>query len=203
MKTPVRCILMDMGKVLVDIDLRRLGERLQAATGVGPEQLRAAFAADNLVARYESGRIGDAEFHREFCGRTRRDLPFEEFTAAWNSIFLPDPILDDDILGRLAAGCRLWVISNTNPIHYRFIQSHYGFLRHFAGCILSHEVGALKPEPTIFLRAVEKTGTAASCTLLVDDQETNVQAARALGFQAIRFVDPRRFAEDLRSLALL
>jgi FMN phosphatase YigB (HAD superfamily) len=203
MKTPeLCCALLDLGNVLVKIDLSRLGERVQSLTGIGPDQLRAAFAADNLFYRYESGHLGSVEFHAELCRRISREMPWDQFVAAWNSIFLPEPILDDELLTRLASKLDLWIISNTNPIHFDYIRENYDFFRHFRGFVLSHEAGALKPDPAIFAHAVERTGFEAARTLFVDDQSVNVEAACTLGFQAFQFLGAARIADQLRSLGL-
>lgn len=197
------CALVDLGNVLVKIDYAPLAERVRSLTGIGPDQLRATFFADHLVYRYESGLISSAEFHTGLCRRMGCEVPWDQFVSAWNSIFLPEPILDDGLLDRLTARLDLWVISNTNPLHFEYLREHYGFFRYFKGFVLSYQAGALKPDPAIFARAVEKTGIEAARTLFVDDQNANVEAARALGFHAFQFVDALRFAEQLRQLGLL
>jgi len=202
-KSGLRCALLDLGNVLVRIDLSRLGGCVQSLTGIPPEQLRATFTADNLVYRYESGRLSDVEFHAELCRRIGRKLPWDQFVAAWNSIFLQEPILSDELLALLAARIDLWIISNTNPLHFHYLRDHYAFSRHFKGFVLSYEVGALKPEPGIFARAVERTGVEPVRTLFVDDQAANVEAARTLGFQAFQFAGSTRFAAELHSLGLI
>ena len=197
------CALVDLGNVLVKIDYTALAAAARSLMGVAPDQLRAAFSADQLGYRYESGLIGSADFHTELCRRTGCDVPWDQFVSAWNSIFLPEPILDDGLLAHLAAKLDLWVISNTNPLHFEYIRKHYDFFRHFKGFVLSYEAGALKPDPAIFARAIEKTGVEAGRTLFVDDQSANVEAGRALGFQAFQFIDRVRFADQLRQLGIL
>jgi len=204
MKTPeLFCALLDLGNVLVKIDFSRLAGYVQSLTGVGPDQQRAIFVADRLVHRYESGLMSSVEFHAELCRRIGREVPWDQFVTAWNSIFLPEPILDDRLLARLAARLDLWIISNTNPLHFDYIRENYNFFRHFRGFVLSYEARALKPDPAIFASAVEKTGVEAARTLFVDDHSANVEAARALGFQAFHFLGPGRLAEQLRELGLL
>ena len=204
MKTgELRCALLDLGNVLVKIDYTPLARAARSLMGVAPDQLRAAFSNDRLGYRYESGLISNAEFHAELCRRTGCDVPWDQFVPAWNSIFLPEPILDEGLLAQLAAKLDLWVISNTNPLHFEYIRKHYDFLRHFRGFVLSYESGALKPDPAIFARAVEKTGAEPGRTLFVDDQSVNVDAARGLGFQAFQFIERVQFSDQLRELGLL
>ncbi|MCW0423698.1 Phosphoglycolate phosphatase [Xanthomonas sacchari] len=53
----------------------------------------------------------------------------------------------------------------------------------------SSEVGAIKPEPAIFLHALTQLRMAADEVLFVDDTAVHVEAARALGLRAERYVD--------------
>ena len=186
----VRCFLLDLGKVLVDIDLGRLAASMQRLTGIGPMELQAAFTGDGLVTRYESGRISDQEFYGEFNARIGERISFDDFASAWNAIFIPGQILSDEVIARLATLGDLWVISNTNPLHFAYIRENYEFLRHFRGCILSYEVGALKPDPAIFHSASVRTGVAPEETVFVDDLQSHVEMARSLGFYAIQFTRP-------------
>jgi FMN phosphatase YigB (HAD superfamily) len=186
----IRCFLLDLGKVLVDIDLGRLGASMQVLTGIGPVELHAAFTGNGLVAHYESGRISNQEFYSEFNARTGRRISFDDFASAWNAIFVPGQILGDAVIARLASLGDLWVISNTNPLHFGYVRENYAFLRHFRGCILSYEVGALKPDPAIFHAACARTGIAPEETVFVDDLLSHVETARSLGFQAIQFTGP-------------
>jgi glucose-1-phosphatase len=186
----VRCFLLDLGRVLVDLDLARLASKMQALTGLGPVELRAAFTGDGLVARYETGRMSDQEFHKAFCSRTSRQISYPDFASAWNEIFVPGQILSDETISRLAGIGDLWIISNTNPIHFGYVRQNHDFLRYFQGYILSYEVGSLKPDPAIYEAARARTGINPSRTLFVDDQLSHVEAARKLGFHAIQFTRP-------------
>lgn len=91
---------------------------------------------------------------------------------------------------------------NTNRMHFHYISDHYSFLKHFKGSILSHEVGAMKPDLKIFRHALNKTGIDAAQKLFIDDQAINIAAARTLGIQAFQFTDPAKLAIYLQELEL-
>ncbi len=55
--------------------------------------------------------------------------------------------------------------------------------------VLSYEVGAVKPDPRIFIAALDRLGVDAEYTLMVGDSEENDGAARALGC-SFALVDP-------------
>jgi putative hydrolase of the HAD superfamily len=197
-----RAVLLDMGKVLVDFDFANFRRRLPKAE-MTPEELRAAMAAEGLAANYETGLVCDADFHAELCRRIRVQLPWDDFVTAWNSVFLPEPLVPDEILARLARRASLWIVSNTNRLHFEFIAQRYSFLRHFHGSILSHQVGAAKPEPAIYRKALERAGVQAHQAVFVDDQPGNVEAARALGIDAFPFAGVEQFTRELADRNLL
>jgi putative hydrolase of the HAD superfamily len=199
----MKCVFLDLGKVLVDFDLAHFSERVCELAGVKVEVLREAVAGDGLAQRYESGLITDAEFHDSVCKRIGARIDMEDFVQAWNSIFLPVPILDEALIQSLSERAVLWVISNTNKIHFDFVLSRFSLLRHFKGFVLSHEVRAMKPEPKIFQIALERAGVAQSQSVFVDDQLPNVLAARDLGIDAFQFLNPGQFTVELRERNLL
>ncbi len=199
-----RYVLLDLGQVLVRVDFRSFGNRMRELTGLSVEQLRDAIMGNGLAHRYEVGSVNDAQFHQEVCRRVNTDIPWDVFVAAWNSIFIPTPLLPEELIVSLARCCPLWAVSNTNGIHFDFISSHYRqLLRHFTGFILSHEVGLAKPDPAIYMLALERAGAAAGEALFVDDQAVNVEAARNLAIDAFQFLDPEQFVEQLRIRQLL
>jgi glucose-1-phosphatase len=198
-----RWLLLDMGKVLVDFDFRNLSRRMQALAGLEAAQLQAAFMDKNLALRYESGELSDAEFHQEICRRLGRSILFRDFADAWNSIFLPEPLLPDELLAALAGNVDLWVLSNTNGLHFTYILEHYAFTRHFKGFVVSFEAGSLKPDPRIFRYALCKAAASEAGTLFVDDALPNVEAALRLGIDAFQFLGAGQFVRELSTRGLL
>jgi putative hydrolase of the HAD superfamily len=60
-------------------------------------------------------------------------------------------------------------------------------LRHFHEQILSYEVGAMKPDPRIFERAIELAGCLPEECFYTDDIAEYVEAARRMGIDAVQF----------------
>ena len=51
----------------------------------------------------------------------------------------------------------------------------------------SSAVGMRKPDPRIYLLTCERLGVAPEASVFIDDNAENVQAARALGMETVRF----------------
>ena len=196
------CLLLDLGMVVVALEHGRFASRMSALTGLGPDELKTLFGAGDFVRRFETGKISSREFFDEVCRRSGVCLAWPDFLAAWNSM-IGEQMLADELLAALARNTRLWVISNTNEMHFDHLNRNFDFLRHFEGCILSHKVGALKPDPVIFRHALAEMQASSSRVVFVDDQEVNVIAALKLGVEAFQFLNPGQLTSELHHRGLL
>ncbi len=202
MRGDFRVLLLDIGHVLVKLDYEPLTERMRALTGLTSPQLRKIMTDEGLVVKFETGGIKEGEFYEEMCRRAGTRIPWPVFVEIWNSI-IGDPILPDEVLASLSRKIRLWAVSNTNKLHFDFISTHFAFLRHFEGFVLSHEIGVAKPDSRVFQNALEKTRALASEVLFVDDQELNLRAAASLGIEGFRFEGPDHFVAQMKARMLL
>jgi len=197
------CLMLDMGKVLLDIDPRKFAHKMKLLTGLDEQRLARIFLHNGLVPKYETGRIDETTFYREVCSKCGVAIPRQDFEAAWNSIFNSRPILPERLLSTLSGKTRLWILSNTNKLHFDYISAHFSFLRYFEGYVLSHEVGALKPDPSIFASALKRAQALPPDVLFVDDQIANVEAARQMGMDAFQYRCLDTFQHELRLRGLL
>lgn len=198
----VRCFFFDLGQVLISVHQQTLAERMVALTGLDLRRLREIFLSDDLVIGFESGAMSGEEFYREICRRAGTEIEWRDFLDAWNSMFDRETIVPDETVRSLAAETDLWVISNTNPLHYEYIAGHYPILRHFKGFTLSYKVGVLKPDERIFLDALEQAGVRASESVFVDDRVENVEGARKIGIDSFQFTGRESFLSELRARGL-
>jgi putative hydrolase of the HAD superfamily len=70
----------------------------------------------------------------------------------------------------------------------------------FDTMIISAEVQVAKPDARIYQLALEKLELAAGEAVFVDDVPSNVEAARAVGMQAIQFTQSQEVMEEIRQL---
>lgn len=139
--------------------------------------------------------MSSAEWHEHLMRRLNLSLSYRQFRDAWNLVLDPELILTESLFAELSTRCRLALLSNTDPIHVECLEQHFTFGRHFPVRIYSCNVGASKPSPIIYGRALEALGVAAVEAVYVDDIQEFVDAAREMGMDAIRF-DTRDLLED-------
>jgi 2-haloacid dehalogenase len=97
----------------------------------------------------------------------------------------------------------VYALSNWSAETFALARNRYEFLDWFDGMVISGYEGVIKPEPRIFEILCERWGLHPATTVFVDDTETNVDAARELGFQAIQFHDPPRLRAALVDAGVL
>jgi HAD superfamily hydrolase (TIGR01509 family) len=61
-------------------------------------------------------------------------------------------------------------------------------------------VGVIKPDPKIFQIAMERMHTVPEQSLLLDDYEVNVQAAREFGMKAVHFISNEQAIPMIREM---
>jgi HAD superfamily hydrolase (TIGR01509 family) len=121
---------------------------------------------------------------------------WEDFIEDWccHLVLNPDMLTTVEVL---AARRRVMIFSNTNAEHWaRAIALSNGRLAVFPR-VLSHEIGAVKPDPQSFARVTEAAGVAPGAILFFDDVTANVEGARRAGWRAECFENRARLQADL------
>jgi glucose-1-phosphatase len=194
-----KAVIFDMGKVIVPFDIGRGYAALQPHCGYPLEELPKRVAATDIVHRFESGQISSEDFVRQFSDLLGLTIDYDRFCELWSSIFLPDPLVPEKLLEGLRRRYRLLLLSNTNAIHFSMLRENYPILRHFDEYILSHEVGAMKPDPRIYQAAIERAGCRPEECFFTDDIAPFVEGARRAGIDAVQFESAEQIERELRA----
>ena len=110
----------------------------------------------------------------------------ELFATVWTSIeTVPSSI---ELVHRLrAAGYGVHLGTNQERHRATYMRSELGYDDLFDVSCYSWELGAVKPEPAYFERALERIGAAAHEVLFVDDRLDNVESARSVGLAGVHW----------------
>jgi epoxide hydrolase-like predicted phosphatase len=92
------------------------------------------------------------------------------------------------------------ILSNAGDQARQLMEETYRLDRYVDTIIISAEEGVIKPDPRIFEIAMERMSAEPKSSLLVDDFEENVLAARAFGMQAVHFTDTHQAIDEVRAL---
>jgi FMN phosphatase YigB (HAD superfamily) len=197
-----RAIIFDIGRVIVQVDFARAAEAFGKRDGLSSEQVWNALQTDTRWDDWQEGRMTPRDWHKHLSEKFQLSLSFDEFCASWNRVLDPVTILPDPLFERLAANCRLALLSNTDPIHVAHIEATFGFVRHFLVRVYSCRVGTSKPAPTIFHHTLREMDALPEEALYIDDLRENVATAVRLGMAGFHFTSPDELLSEFSRLGL-
>jgi FMN phosphatase YigB (HAD superfamily) len=197
-----KAIIFDIGRVIIQVDLARTSEVFGKRDGLSAEQVWNALQADARWDDWQEGRMTPRDWYKHFSEKFQLSLSFEEFCANWNRVLDPAPILPDPLFERLAASCRLALLSNTDPIHVAHIEAAFGFVRHFPVRVYSCRVGTSKPGPSIYHHALRELDALPEEAMYIDDLRENVAAAVRLGMTGFHFISRGELLSEFSRLGL-
>ena len=200
----MRCpafIYLDLGRVVVDFDNALAWQKVAAITGLAEADIEQFFTADDRPRRIETGLLAWDTLHAEFVRAMAVEVDVDALARAAGDIFTLRVEMLPVIAAIERAGVPLGILSNTCDIHWQhLLRCRYGILPGgISPLVLSYEVGAMKPHPSIYEAAVAKAGVPADRIFFCDDIPAHVEAARAAGWDAEVFTGARQLVEQLAS----
>ena len=130
------------------------------------------------------GKLSRAEFGNRFVKDWGLDLTPEDFLRefqSWSKCLYPGAV---ELLTLLRPRFRLAALSNSNELHWERNTNELGVNDLFEVAISSHQVGLYKPDPQMYLTALDRLGVLPDRVMFFDDVSANVSAASALGIRA-------------------
>ena len=95
------------------------------------------------------------------------------------------------------AGFRLGILSNMGFGVLDYMRPRFPWLDQFDYLTFSCDLGIVKPDPAIYLHTVKKLGVAPDQALFIDNLETNITGAEAVGLHAALFQNVEQLQKDL------
>lgn len=209
----IRGAIFDLGNVLIrlrplDEILRITGIGLAPGTSAGTVPVSAPvfhgiqgdpigrLRADPIFDHFERGRASEAEFLDALRRAFAVTLDDDKIRSLYEGILgEPEPGMEEILEDLRDRGIRVVGLTDTSPMHLVHLDRYAG-VRALEQVVASCRTSLRKPEAGAYRAALEVLGTEPSCTLFVDDQQANVEGARALGLQGVVF----RGAADLRTV---
>lgn len=97
----------------------------------------------------------------------------------------------------------LYGLSNWSTETFPIVCDEFPFLNLFNGIILSGEVKLIKPDYAIYELCLKMTGAPADDCLFIDDSQANINTAKEMGFDTIRFTSPENLKSELQFRKIL
>lgn len=201
----IKNIMFDMGGVLFDLNATRCIEAFEAIGASKTAGYVRDFRTEDLFYLIEMSSGTTAQFCNEVRTLDGISASDEEITVAWNALLEPTPQRKrDELLALKADGYRLFLLSNTNEIHWQRAKTLIAGTEHdvsdiFERIFLSYEMNLRKPDKEIFRQLMTVSGISPEDTLFIDDNAANIEAAQQLGISTFHETDGHRWIDTLKT----
>jgi putative hydrolase of the HAD superfamily len=190
-------MLFDLGGVFIPDSTRELNRAMARLIGMPEAELAGQWTA--ALPLLFTGKLTIREFYARLLGGTKDpDMVLAEHLGLYARRYRIEPAMLE-LLSRLKERHVTACLTNTEGEVAR-INHDKGLYQLFHHAFLSTELGLMKPEPAMFLRAMERLRAAADDVVFVDDKGENIEAAHRLGMRAILFLDAHRLERDLAAI---
>ncbi|MEQ9591232.1 MAG: HAD family phosphatase [Cyclobacteriaceae bacterium] len=178
--------------MIINLSEERTLQSFSNLSGWTVEDLREQILNGDLYKKLEKGMISPSDFRDGVRGLLNVDSPDGSIDEAMNAMLLDIPTARIDLLKNLGNRFRLFLLSNTNEIHFeafnRIVKETTGEKSiniFFEKAYYSHLVHMRKPDAEIYELVVSENALDPSKTLFLDDNAVNLKGAESLGIQTV------------------
>lgn len=192
-------IIFDLGHVILNIDHQLMIQSFSRLGALEAEKSFLRVQKEGLIDLYAKGKISSVEFEDQFQKLLNIQVSHQEFCDAFNKMLLDIPLHRFETLKLLQKKYRIFLLSNTNPLHLEHIMKYlhtligHGFEAYFEGEYYSHLIGLLKPDPAAYEHVLAAHQLKPQETMLVDDTLENIQSAEELGLETLHISEKMTF----------
>lgn len=191
----VKNIIFDLGGVVIDLERNKAVKALEQLGIKDASTLLGVYAQKGPFLMLETGEMTSSELYDLLLPQCKEGTRCSDIRDAFEEFLRDLPVARLQMLTKLREkGYRLYVLSNTNPIMYHhwieeaFRKDGRSVNDYFDGIVLSFQEKTCKPDPELFQRVVDRYCLNPAETIMLDDSEANVNAARSIGLQARRIM---------------
>lgn len=185
----IKNLVFDFGGVIVNLNRNRcIGAFAEIGVDVH-EQLTNNYLHKDMFMGLELGQMTAAEFRDAIRLLTPNKLTNRQIDDAWILMLDGAPDYKLEALLELRRTYNVFLLSNTNEIHWHWSEQHiFSYEGHslpdfFHRIYLSYELHLLKPHAGIFEHVVADAGIRPEESLFIDDALPNCRTAGELGFR--------------------
>lgn len=199
MAIPIKVILFDLGRVLVDFDHKRAAERIASFCPKTPAEIYNLFFESPATIDFEAGKITPENFYLQVKEMLGLKLSYQSFVPIWNDIFSLSPKNRSifKLANTLRARYKTALLSNINILHYEYVKKNFPVFGVFDRVFLSFELGMIKPDKEIYNKVIQELEVSPQEVFYTDDRVDLVESAKALGIRGCVFENFEQLTRDL------
>ena len=197
----IDAILFDMGGVVVTLYPHRVFAHWAKASKTEIDDFVHRWALEQHYKDYETGRITFQSLAQSLSEQLGIDMGLDDWRKGWNALIGEAIPAVMNCVTQLARKRRLYCFTNSNPEHESVWASQFREeLSVFEEVFNSSTIGLRKPDVQAYLDVANRMKFDPKRIFFLDDNRTNVEAARSCGMQAAHVPSDRETVIVLESL---
>jgi putative hydrolase of the HAD superfamily len=203
----IKNIIFDLGVVLLDIDFRRTMSEFEKLGIPNIKEIFSGYDQEAFFDKFEKGLISPTEFRDEVRKHINKPVTDEMIDHAWNAMIIDFPPERINLLISLKNSYRIFLLSNTNVIHFPVYNKQLKERFHIANlsdlferAYYSYRLGLRKPDKEIFELVLGENTLIPAETLFIDDSPQHIETAKNLGINAVLLQPPQTIIDCLKSV---
>lgn len=194
-----KTIIFDLGGVYFTDGTKQAIKTISEKYKLNPKKIKEVLNGE-LGTEYRIGKITANVFWGKAKKYWNITAPSDILTKIWLSGYKPINGTVEIIKRLKNAGHELLFLSDNVKERVEYLSQKYDFLSDFKDGIFSHKAKVKKPNPKIYLLALEKSSHSAKDCIYIDDKPELLEPAAKLGMKVIQFKNPKQLERDLETL---
>lgn len=196
MDKSIKTIVFDLGGVILDLAVDKTIEAFAVLAGISKEKATTLFHTSPEFNLYEKGGMTDEQFRHFLRTAYTPKASDKEIDTAWNQMLRSIPVIKLELLDKLKTQYTVFLLSNTNEIHLRYINANLlppdatGLDQYFHRAYYSHRMLKRKPDAEIFEQVLRENSLVPEETLFLDDNLMNIKGAESVGIKTVHVTTP-------------
>ena len=196
-------IIFDLGNVILRYDFRRFAEKVSKGTNRTTQEVIEHLCFGGVKNDFDTGRLAIQDFVSYALKWLQHpNLSRDAFVEYWQDIFWEDPSAEQ-ILNEVRMRYPIWLMSDTDPLHFTHALNRFPVLKRFEVYFLSFISGYLKRETDSFKRVLDVANGFNKQIIYIDDIEVNIRSACSTGLTGILFSSWSKLRHDLSQYGIL
>ena len=203
MEAKIKNIIFDFGGVLIDWNPRYLYSKVFNDESRMEHFLR-EICSQEWNEKQDAGRTFSEGIKELIDGHPEMSAEIRLFHERWGEMVGGEVKGTSDILYQLKSlGFALYGLTNWSGEMFPSVKEKFPFFKELDGIVVSGDEKLLKPDPAIFNLLTLRYGIKPEESLFIDDNKINIEAAKNLGFEVIRFESAEQLSKELKERKVL
>ncbi|MFA5859340.1 MAG: HAD family phosphatase [Elusimicrobiota bacterium] len=192
----IKAVIFDLGNVILYFDHQKSLSQFAALTGHTSEEYGKYIFEAGLKNEFDTGKIEPEEFYNKISIKFGLKISLNEFKQIWGNIFWLNTDAES-VINKLSGRIKLYLLSNTDALHYEYFMANYPILQKLDKCYTSFGLKRVKPDPRIYEFVLKDINCRPEDVVYIDDCKEFIMTAKKIGINTIHYIDNVILAPEL------